>query len=60
MAVIVLQFMSVLLWVECLTSLNTASFSPRLSYDVYDINPDCPGANLARFNNSELTELRLL
>lgn len=29
-------------------------------YDIYDINPDCPRADLARFNNTELTELRLV
>ena len=55
-----MQFVSVLLWLECYTSLATAAFSPRLEYDVYDIKPDCPGANLARFNETELTELRLM
>jgi len=60
LATILLQVVSALLWLECLTSLLTDGFNPKLVYDVYDINPDCPGANLAQFNTTELTQLRLM
>ena len=60
LAAITTQIVAVFLWLEVQSSLTVDAFNPRLSYDVYDVSPDCPLANLARFNNSEVTELRLL
>ena len=54
------QLLVVFLWLECLTSLTENAFSPQKNYDVYNIDPACPGANLASFDEVELTKLRLL
>ncbi len=46
-------------WADACNILTSGAFAPRQRYEVYDILPDCPDAHWIRFNNTELTELRI-
>jgi len=59
-ATLAVQVVAIFLWIDVQACLTEEAFAPRLNYDIYDIDENCPMANLARFNNSEVTELRLL
>lgn len=59
-AAIITQIVAVFMWMNVQAAMTEEAFAPRLQYFVYDPDPSCPLANFARFNNSEVTELRLL
>eukprot|EP00750_Incisomonas_marina_P004558 INCI13482.11.p1 GENE.INCI13482.11~~INCI13482.11.p1 ORF type:complete len:1246 (-),score=206.27 INCI13482.11:1803-5540(-) len=59
-ATLLLQIVGIFLWAECINSISASAFAPRMVYNILDIDRECPSANWARFNTSELTELRLM